>query len=93
MGLTTFESQLTVNLITGFGIGTSTYVAANGDELWTEFTSQATSETDRYYEATTVGGTGRSEGATGFATGYGVITSSDGTGGTSDASFSGTISY
>lgn len=93
MGLTTFESQLTVNLITGFGVGTSVYVAANGDELWTEFTSQATSATDRYYEVTTVGGTGRFEGATGFSTGYGVITSSDETGGTGDAWFSGTISY
>jgi hypothetical protein len=90
-GLTTSDVHQTINMLTGAGFGTSVYTAADGDQIFHEFVSQAISETETYYVVTVTGGTGRFADATGSYTGVSTITSSDGFSGTADAWFEGTF--
>jgi hypothetical protein len=88
----TFEAE--VDLLTLMGVGTMTFVAANGDSLSTDFNGQATPTPDPniflVVELETItGGTGRFAGAAGSFRLERVI---DLTTGLSSGSFSGTIS-
>jgi hypothetical protein len=89
----TFEAE--VDLLTLMGVGTMTFVAANGDSLSTDFNGQATPTPDPniflVVELETItGGTGRFAGAAGSFRLERVI---DLTTGLSSGSFSGTISH
>ena len=89
----TFEAE--VDLLTLMGVGTMTFVAANGDSLSTDFNGQATPTPDPngflVVELETIrDGTGRFAGAAGSFRLERVI---DLTTGLSSGSFSGTISH
>jgi hypothetical protein len=89
----TFEAE--VDLLTLLGVGTMTFVAANGDSLSTDFNGQATPTPDPnvflVVELETIrDGTGRFAGAPGSFRLERVI---DLTTGLSSGSFSGTISH
>jgi hypothetical protein len=92
LGRFTVTWEATVNLVDGSGSGSSHFIAANGDSIFTEGTGQA-EPTDtpgvlRIVEIGTItGGTGRFEGATGSFTLERLL---DPTGFTS-GSFDGTI--
>jgi len=89
----TFEAE--VDLLTLSGVGTMSFVAANGDSISTTFAGQATPTPDPNIFLVTeletiTGGTGRFADATGAFTLERVV---DLTTGISTGSFSGTISH
>jgi hypothetical protein len=94
VGRYTVTFEAVVNLQTLMGVGTMTFVAANGDSIFTRFNGQATPTPDPntflVLELETItGGTGRFAGATGSFT---LEREVDLTTGLSSGSFSGTIS-
>jgi hypothetical protein len=94
LGRYTVTFEAVVNLETLMGVGTMTFVAANGDSIFTTFNGQATPTPDPniflVVELETItGGTGRFAGATGSFT---LEREVDLTTGLSAGSFSGTIS-
>ena len=94
LGRYTVTFEAVVNLETLMGVGTMSFVAANGDSIVTTFNGQATATADPnvflVVELETItGGTGRFVGATGNFT---LERTVDLTTGLSSGSFSGTIS-
>jgi hypothetical protein len=94
LGRYTVTFEAVVNLETLMGVGTMTFVAANGDSIYTDFNGQATPTPDPniflVVELETItGGTGRFAGATGSLT---LEREVDLSTGLSSGSFSGTIS-
>jgi hypothetical protein len=94
LGRYTVTFEAVVNLETLMGVGTMSFVAANGDSIFTTFNGQATPTPDPniflVVELETItGGTGRFAGATGSFT---LEREVDLTTGLSSGSFSGTIS-
>jgi hypothetical protein len=82
-----------VDLTAGTGLGHATFVAADGDSLFSTDSGQATPTADPGIlsiteMATITGGTGRFEGATGSFTGERLLNTATGV---SSGSFTGTI--
>jgi hypothetical protein len=95
IGRYTVTFEAVVNLETLIGVGTMSFVAANGDSIFTTFNGQATPTPDPniflVVELETItGGTGRFAGATGSFRLERVV---DLATGVSSGSFSGTISH
>jgi hypothetical protein len=67
LGQFTRTEEVSLNPDTGAFEGTIVFTAANGDQLWVEFTGQFTSATTAEGIYTIVGGTGRFTDATGTA--------------------------
>ena len=91
LGRFTVQFPHTVNFATSRGVGTYTFIAANGDTLTADFTGQAQQGpiTSIVEQAVITGGTGRFAGATGSFT---VRRLFDRSAGTTTGSFDGTIS-
>jgi hypothetical protein len=93
LGRYTFTFRAEIDLTTGTGLGHATFVAANGDRLFTTGSGQATPTADpgvlSIKDTSTIdGGTGRFEGATGSFSGERLLTTATGV---SSGSFTGTI--
>ena len=93
LGRHTFTFRAEIDLTTGTGLGQSTFVAANGDRLFTTGSGQATPTADPGIlsikgTSTIDGGTGRFEGATGSFNDERLLTTATGV---SSGSFTGTI--
>jgi hypothetical protein len=91
LGRFTVAFPHTVNFATATGVGTYTFIAANGDTLTADFTGQAQVApiTSIVEQATITGGTGRFTGATGNFTVRRLV---DRVAGTTTGSFEGTMS-
>ncbi len=93
LGRFTATFQEEANLVTGQGIGSGHFIAANGDSVFTEFIGQVSPTEDPDVALvvsthTITGGTGRFEGASGSFTGHLLVNLVTGIG---ESSFDGTI--
>ena len=98
LGRTKMEAIQVVDLQTGSFSNTTTYTAANGDQLFTSFAGQLTSaDADGVTFVgveTYIGGSGRFEAAHGSSEARGTATQTDATGaGTGEYSTEGSITY
>lgn len=92
LGRFTVTYQVEVNLPTNTSVGSATFIAANGDSVFTDFTGQGTDDPYVVLETNTIiGGTGRFAGATGSFTLVRHLTLVSPGVGTSEASIEGTI--
>jgi hypothetical protein len=84
--------QVEVDLLTNTSVGSATFIAANGDSVFSDFTGQGTADPDVVVETNTIiGGTGRFAGATGSFTLVQHLTLVSPGVGTSEASIDGNI--
>jgi hypothetical protein len=93
LGRYTMTFRAEIDLTTRIGVGHATWVAANGDSLFTTGSGEATPTADPNILSiegteTITGGTGRFEGATGSFTGVRLLNQATGV---SSGSFAGTI--
>ncbi len=92
LGRFTVTFQVEVDLLTNTSVGSATFIAANGDSIFTEFTGEGTAEPEVVVETYTItGGTGRFADATGSFTLVRHLTLVSPVAGTSEASIDGTI--
>ena len=93
LGQFTFTYEFEVDLLTGIGVGSAEFTAANGDSFSTEITAFGDPAGHVVEEHTIVGGTGRFAAASGSFTLDRLVTWTSDTSNVSVGTVDGTISY